>query len=104
KSPVVPGYTADKLTVQNKTATKVAADGTVSYDDVATVVNYTAHAQKATVVFKDLTTGETLTASDVALTGTSDGDMDFTDAKATLAGLEAKHYYVVTDLPASEAF
>ncbi|MEE0002052.1 MAG: hypothetical protein UFS73_05355 [Weissella confusa] len=104
KSPVVPGYTADKLTVQNKTATKVAADGTVSYDDVATVVNYTAHAQKATVVFKDLTTGETLTASDVALAGTSDGDMDFTDAKATLAGLEAKHYYVVTDLPASEAF
>ncbi|MDY2513425.1 mucin-binding protein, partial [Weissella confusa] len=74
------------------------------YDDVATVVNYTAHAQKATVVFKDLTTGETLTASDVALTGTSDGDIDFTDAKATLAGLEAKHYYVVTDLPASEAF
>ncbi|MBJ7701602.1 mucin-binding protein, partial [Weissella confusa] len=104
KSPVVPGYTADKLTVQNKTATKVATDGTISYDDVATVVNYTAHAQKATVVFKDLTTGETLTASDVALTGTSDGDIDFTDAKATLAGLEAKHYYVVTDLPASEAF
>ncbi|WP_446001747.1 hypothetical protein, partial [Weissella confusa] len=84
-SPVVPGYTADQLTVRNETATKVATDGTISYDDVATVVKYTAHAQTAKVVFKDVTTNTTLTDSEVTLTGTSDGDMDFTDAKAALA-------------------
>ena len=80
----------------------VGADGKLTMPGYDVV--YTPDQQKATVVFKDLTTGETLTASEVALTGTSDGDMDFTDAKVTLAGLEAKHYYVVTDLPASEAF
>ncbi|MFP8047391.1 mucin-binding protein, partial [Weissella confusa] len=76
----------------------VGADGKLTMPGYDVV--YTPDQQKATVVFKDLTTGETLTASEVALTGTSDGDMDFTDAKVTLAGLEAKHYYVVTDLPA----
>ncbi|WP_280952951.1 mucin-binding protein [Weissella confusa] len=105
-SPVVPGYTADQLTVNNKTATKVATDGTISYDDVATEVKYTAHPQTAKVVFKDMTTDTTLTDSEVTLTGTPDGEMDFTDAKAALAELKAKHYYVVTgkDLPDSQAF
>ncbi|TGE79908.1 mucin-binding protein [Weissella confusa] len=82
----------------------VENDGSLKMPGYAVV--YTPNQQTAKVVFKDVTTNTTLTDSEVTLTGTSDGDMDFTDAKAALAELKAKHYYVVTgkDLPDSQAF
>ena len=78
KSPVVPGYTADKLTVQNKTATKVAADGTVGYDDVQSVVTYAPNDQTVKVHYDntDLTPNQQNSVpnggSDFTLTGKTD--------------------------------
>ena len=59
KSPVVRD-TADKLTVRNVTDGKrrLRLDGTISYDDVATVYRTTGPRSKGDGVFKDLTTGE----------------------------------------------
>ncbi|MGQ7463109.1 mucin-binding protein, partial [Streptococcus suis] len=57
-SPIIPGYTADKLDVP---ALTVGAED----EDSKVVVIYTPDAQKATVTYIDETTGQTLEVEEV---------------------------------------
>ncbi|MGV3311135.1 mucin-binding protein, partial [Streptococcus suis] len=94
-SPIIPGYTADKLDVP---ALTVGAED----EDSKVVVIYTPNTQVGTVTYIDESTGKTLETE--SLTGTSDSPIGYTTADR-IAYYESIGYELVSsDYPANPVY
>ena len=86
-SPVIQGYTPDKLVVEKSTANPTDKD-------IEVTVTYSADKQAARVIYIDKTTNNTLVSKD--LSGKSDEDSKY-NTKDTIGQYKSQHYVLAGD-------
>lgn len=94
QTPTVKGYTADEAVV--------TPTATVMHPTFTITVHYTADAQQAAVVFKDVDADNAVVAQ-TSMAGVTDATMDFTTATHVKESLLAAGYEVVADGEPSQA-